>query len=502
MRVPVFLVGLGVWLLAVNIFVYFHEPVQRWYLPVWGRVPTFAGWAVLGAWLLLCGVLLLPRFRNRRIRTGAAVLAFLLASVTLMQVALDRNDYRTLPLGDGVVLLNFTGLAAESAPIRRIRRDIEQERRALAGLFGTEPEGFRVALFPSRHAMHRALGPGSGEPVARAQFLTHTIYISLADWNSSFRHELVHVFQSEWARRSLSRWARFLFRHDECLTESLAYYLVPSTGDIGERPVDYINALDLTRAEWDTVGRFRRLGPAGPPLHPEIQRTVDIFLCTYPWHMAGSDARAVRLYQQVTAGDSVPLPSTITPPVGSRDPETEALLGYVLAPYFRTRTVPDPRLRTVAALAAEGEGTAAERRSLAEWNAANTPSLSQRVAWEVVLDTLGTGRTTSPADRLHARARHFADGEIRDEASLAAALAGLRVVLRESTAAGYRGVAAYTYWRLLDLESMSGQTVPTAAPSGIEPELNRYFTEYMAGVRARFPTQSSRRSSAEADGGA
>lgn len=490
MRPFAVLLILGLWLLAVNVLLYFHEPVQRWYLPVWGRVPTLAGWAVLGAWLLLCGVLLRPRFRNRRVRPGVTAVAFLLVSVTWVQVAIGRNDYRTLLLANDIVLLNFTGFGAESAPVRRILDEVEQERRALATLFGMEPEGFRIALFPSRGAMHRALGPGFGEPAARTQFLTRTIYISLADWNTSFRHELVHLFQGEWARRSPSRWTRFLFRHNECLTESLAYYLAPESGGVSARPVDYINALDLTHAEWDTVGRFERVAPTGHPLNPEIQRSVDIFLCTYPWQVAGSDAQAVRLYQQVTTDESVPLPRTVSLPVGSRDPDAEALLGYALAPHFRIRTDPDPRLRTVAAFAGERGRSINQRRALAEWNAANTPSLPQRVAWEVVLDTLGTGRTASPANTLHARARDLAEGEIRDQASLASTLDGLRAVLRESTAAGYQSVAAYTYWRLLDLESMSGQLVPTAPSPGIEREFNRYLAEYMAWVRARFPTQS------------
>lgn len=454
------------------------------------------------AWLLLHVVLLLPRWRKRHIRLETAAAAFVLASVTWLQVAVHRSDYHSISLGDGVLLLNFTAIPADSPPIRRLRRDVDEERRALATLFGVEPERLRVALFPSRRAMHQALGPGFGEPVARAQFLTQTIYISLADWNTSFRHELVHIFQSEWARRSPSRWARFLIRHDECLTESLAYHLAPRSGGIGARPVDYVNALDLASAEWEDVRRFQRISPTGQPLDEGVRRTVELFLCTYPWHVAGGEAQAVRLYKEIAAGASTRLPHAAPPPVGDRDLRMEALLGYVLAPHFRTRPTPDSRMRTVAAFSVEGGASIPERRALAAWNAENTPALSQRVAWEVVLDTLGTGVPRSRASALHARARELSDGELTDQAALARATAGLRQIVEESSRAGYVGVAADAYRRLLDLESVAGHDVPTAAPPGIDRAFNRYHTDYVADVRRSFRASPPLRATARPPGGA
>jgi hypothetical protein len=483
MKLRTLLALLVILFLLLNAAGHFLTPQLALYAPIWGRISITSP---LGLVLTVSGCLAILALAWSRpvahlgVSRRLAVWLIAVSMITALQFIGDLNEFHRTRISSKLTLCNFTTLPDTSLVLRTLARETEKDLEELGTMFAM-PDGDPVELcvFTSRPQFLAAISrtPDDGHE-GLYNPLTSTIYVPLSRWPATVRHELVHHFQKQRARRSLRTLVQSLTRETRLKQESLAYFLAPEGSPDGWRALDYLNATQLTDTTITRLLTFRGgLGRATGRQNPGVVESANLLLATYPWYATGNPERAIALYDEPEEKLRQALRDLRTYP---RDTLAEQYFRYLMAGSLPLNAPVERGFVSVPGFArmsrAYGDTL---RRGIAEWNRSRRTVLEHRIEWEVVLDTLDTGAQYSQAARIFARAHGLLSiaWNADEPTALAPVAAVLRGYLSQSQQYGYHALSAWLYYQWLRVEYTRGgvQAIPPA--DSFASEYGLYYKE-------------------------
>jgi hypothetical protein len=482
-RLRTLLALLVILFLLLNAAGHFLTPQLALYAPVWGRISISSP---LGLMLTVAGCLATIGLAwwgpaahlavNRRLAQWILGISM----ITALQFATDLGEFSTTRVSSKLTLCNFTPLPDSSLVLRTLASETQKDIDELGTMFAI-PDGDPVELcvFTSRPQFLSAISrtPDDGHE-GLYNPLTSTIYVPLSRWPATVRHELVHHFQKQRARRSVRTLVQSLTRETRLKQESLAYFLAPEGSPDGWRALDYLNATQLTDSTITRLLTFRGgLGMATRKQTAGVVESANLLLATYPWYATGNPKRAIALYDEPAEKLRQALKDLRNYP---RDTLAEQYFRYLMAGSLPMNAPVESGFVSLPGFKKMGRAYGDSlRRGIAEWNRDRRTVLEHRIEWEVVLDTLNTGAQYSKAGQIFARAHGLLSIALNSEepTALAPVAAVLRAYLAQSQRDGYRALSAWLYYQWLQLEYVRGGVVAIPPADSFAGEYGLYYRE-------------------------
>ena len=479
------LLALVLYFVGANVVLYLTRPLLLGFTPFWGTFQFFS--VVPVSFALAAGVaILVTRRRPRRVRPGPAVALLLASSVTFFQLRRSAG-YDVIVVDEHTTLYSYQRLSTGSVLARRLAQDLAAEIDDLAAAFGVEERSpLLVVVFPSRPAFLKHIGAddsysGLFDPV------TSRIYVAIQDWHSFLRHELVHYFQREVARRSPWQLALYVVkvRPGPIKRESLAYSLAPQAlKAVGWRAIDYVRAFNAADAALgQEIVSQEAKGRPTPTVSPGAIYSARILLDTDGLYSARNDAEAVRLfYRTSTPAVREAIDLTRHP----RDLASEREIRFEFAEVFARLDAPSGSFVHKGRFADATEHLPpSDRRRLAQWNREHRSRLGERVWWEMVLDTLGTAQSTSEPGEILEAVREARNQSLDTETDIARVRRDLQRLFRRSVDEQYWALAAHIYVHVLELDYFVGQVSSLERPLALSAEYNLFQRQYVDYLEAK-----------------
>jgi hypothetical protein len=458
-------------------------PQLALYAPVWGRISVTSP---LGLVITLIGCLAViglawgTRLRRVTVSRRFAVWMISLSLITGVQFVTDLTEFSSRRVSRKLTLCNFTPLPDTSIVLRTLANEAEKDIAELGTMFAI-PDGDPVALcvFATRAQFLAAISrtPDDGHE-GLYNPLTSTIYVPLSRWPATVRHELVHHYQKQRARRSVRTLVQSLTRETRLKQESLAYFLAPEGSPDGWRAIDYLNATQLTDSTITKLLTFRGgLGKATKKQSIGVVESANLLLATYPWYATGNPKRAIALYDEPEEKLRQALRDLRTYP---RDTLAEQYFRYLMAGSLPMNAPVERGFVSLPGFKKLGRAYGDSlRRGIAEWNRDRRTVLEHRIEWEVVLDTLNTGAQYSRAGRIFDRAHGLLASvwNAEEPAALTPVAAVLRGYLAQSQQGGYPALSAWLYYQWLQLEYVRGSVVAIPPADSFSKEYGLYYQE-------------------------
>ncbi|HWA17192.1 MAG TPA: hypothetical protein VG817_12205 [Gemmatimonadales bacterium] len=482
--------------LLLNAAGHFLTPQLALYAPVWGRIsitsPLGLALTVLGCLATIALAWWGPA-AHLRVNRRLALWTIVLSMITSLQFVTDLGEFTTMRVNRKLTLCNFTPLPDSSLVLRTLAKEAAKDLDELGTMFAIpDGEPVQLCVFASRPQFLTAISrtPDDGHE-GLYNPLTSTIYVPLSRWPATVRHELVHHFQKQRARRSLRTLVQSLTRETRLKQESLAYFLAPEGSPDGWRALDYLNATQLTDSTITKLLTFRGgLGKATGRQNRGVVESANLLLATYPWYATGNPEQAIALYDEPAEKLRQALRDLRSYP---RDTLAEQYFQYLMAgslPMTRPAEhgfVSLPGFRKMSR--AYGDSL---RRGIAEWNRDRRTVLEHRIEWEVVLDTLNTGAQYSKAGQIFRRAHGLLSLAWNSEepTALGPIAAVLKAYLAQSQRDGYRALSAWLYYQWLQLEYVRGGAVAIPPADSFSGEYGLYYTEMIDRMLTRIRSRS------------
>ncbi len=491
MRLRALLTLLVALFLLLNVAGHFLTPQLALYAPVWGRISITSGMGLalaVNLCLALVGLAWWSRIGAWRVSGRVAGWVIGLSLITTVQFVTDLQEFTTTPISRELTLCNFTPLADTSLVLQTLAHESEKDLRELGTIFAIpRGEPLQICVFTNRRQFLRAISrqPNDGHE-GLYNPLTNTIYVPLSRWPATVRHELVHYFQKQRAKRSIRTLVQSLTRETRLKQESLAYFLAPEGSPDGWRALDYLNATQLNDSTINRLLTFRGgLGKATSRQSSGVVESANLLLATYPWYATGNPARAIELYDEPLEKLKQARLDIARYP---RDTLAEQYFRYLMAGSLPINAPVERGFVSVPGFAklsrAYGDSL---RRGIAEWNRDRRTVLEHRIEWEVVLDTLDTGARASKAGSIFTRTQGLlaSIAETDSPAALAPVAGVLQLYLAQSQRDGYRALSAWLYYQWLQVEYLRGGALASPPDQEFAGEYGLYYQEVIDRMLAR-----------------
>lgn len=459
---------------ALHILLFFQQTIDYIYLPFWGRLLAKNS-ATIFAWLAAMAICFICFFKLRGARKYSGVI-LCLASIglfTFLQL-LWVKDYQTYHLSENITLQSYSEFSSNSSVYKFIREDANKEFSELKELFLVDNcKKLHIALFSSTEQMQEL----TGRYDARAFFnpIKSTIYISLSEWNESYRHELVHYFQEQRQHTSYFQLLTNIDNTNQLKVESLAFYLAPHT-NIHCRSIDLIRAVSLTSPIVHPIITFESFG--GVPskyLQEQYVRYANFMLATLRWHLCANDKLVVESY--FTNSSSTNLNRSIE---SKKDIQSERYCQYYYGENLPMLGKADSNFRSLHEYYAVFDSLSDSAQiSIAKFNLEQRTILPHKIDWEIVLDTLHKNQRFSAASKLRNNFYQSMNMRISNEKQINNLSDSLHSYLSQAIVYNYKALAAYVYVHLLNIECVMGLSHHTTIPQVIESMYSLSYQEYI-----------------------
>ncbi len=481
-----------IWLLTLTLLVvgntcsYFFLPLSYYFLPFWGKV-TINGLTSILILGLVCiiglGIKIIPTIFNYSIpRKEIVICLMILPLCTFIQTAAISDKYTVLS-HDNFTLYNFTRISDESVIIQHLANDIQREINSLATQIATKKSlHVNVCVFSSANAMREGTLLGDNDAFVYYDSFKNTIYVWVAEWHRSIRHELIHCFQ----RHTISLgilgllYERFNYWLNPLPSESEAYFFAPFSGFLEFTVDDFASAVDTTDAIVQNLVNLNSLSNNYESLKIEqSEALLASYIISTLYHKKNNPKATFNGNQNSLSEYSA-----------KNETMAQDYIRYYFSSFLPMHAKNNLPFTSLIIFKKHLHKFSKQHiDSIAKFNRYARVTLEHKIEWENLLDTLGTSQRDY-CWQIFTNTLNSLEREIHNEDDLRSISETLKKNYDEALQKNYTALSAYIYIRLAEYHALLGWELP-ALKEECRAEYNRSYLAYLAYLRAKTSSLST-----------